>query len=284
MATLDDLVAQLERLRLDADRAYNAALTQLATVLRTDVPTMPISPGDHDPHAASTRELIDLTRRRFEESVRFQHALAIFLMQITGFVDTRDRTLGGSDLRAEILQARARVQELARAIDSARPRAASRQPQPAPAPNRGQVELATLEAQPDGSLASLESSGVLEHLDAAQLVRYLALAFQKLRPGAALTIDAINGASWHAFFGEFIKDTSRTQVLHPDTLRFLVEHAGFTEVAVHVAAANFADRLPRAAAQPEPQMQVIADIINAHADRLNDRLFAAPTFSVTGVR
>lgn len=286
MANLDDLVGQLERQRLEADRAYNDALTHFAKVLRTEVPAMPPAPIEPhtDAHAATTRELIELTRRRFEESVRFQHALAMFLMQITGIVETRDRALGGTSLRTEIVQMRARVQELGRDIERA-----AAPPKPAPAPaatkqvvDRGQAKIDALERLRDGSQDSFVSRGVVEHLDAAQLLRYLTLLHQKLRPGAELVIHAINGASWSAYFGEYIRDTARVNVLRPETLLHFVERAGFGNAAIKLA--DKPAELPRAAAQHDPAAQAIADIINAHADRLNSRLFAALTFTVTAVR
>lgn len=250
------------------------------------MPAVPAQLFEADAHAATTRELIDLTRRRFEESVRFQHTLAVFLMQVTGLVETRDRSLGGTHVRNEIVQMRARMQELERDIQRAEAPPAPPAPSPdAPRPGvrRGQQKIAALERERDGSLASFVSRDVVEHLDATELLRYLSLLFQKLQPGAQLVIHAINGASWAAFFGEFIRDTTRENILRPDTLQRCIEHAGFTGVTITFASAP-PERLPKAPEQPEPELQPITDIINAHADRLNSRLFGALTYTVTALR
>jgi len=250
------------------------------------MPPVPAELFDADAHVATTRELIDLTRRRFEESVRFQHTLAVFLMQITGLVETRDRALGGTSLRSEIVQMRARMQELERDLQRASEPPAPVAPNaaaPPPEVRRGQQKIAALERERDASLTSFVSRDVVEHLDPTELLRYLALLFQKLQPGAQVVIHAINGASWAGYFGEFIRDTTRENILRPDTLQRCVEQAGFTGVTIKFAAES-PERLPRASEQPAPELQQIADAINAHADQLNGRLFGALTYTLTALR
>ena len=47
---------------------------------------------------------------------------------------------------------------------------------------------------------------VVEHLAPPYLSRLLAVAFQKLRPGAPIVVETINPACWLAFFSSYIRD------------------------------------------------------------------------------
>lgn len=87
---LDDLAARLERERLEADRQYNDALTALDRAVPAD-------------GTDAQRE--------------FQTKLILFLQKITAFVESKDRAVGGSELRDEIVRARARTLELQRAVE-----------------------------------------------------------------------------------------------------------------------------------------------------------------------
>ena len=366
-ASIDDLAARLERERLDADRKYNDALTELDRALTKDMPTLPPLPTETGMHPAATRALIELTHRQYTEHIRFQNRLILFLQKITGLVDTRDRAIGGSDLRAEVSQLRAKSLELTRDLEGLRneprrsyePRS-SHEPQSSYEPGssyvgfedqfrgskddirtrladyvplfvgasnvidvgcgRGEMldlfrtngiaakgvdlnpamaaacqergldatagdAIAFLERQPDASLGGLIAIQVVEHLEPKTLVKFLSTAFMKLRPGAPLVLETINAACWMAFFETYIRDLTHARPLHPDTLKFLVQSSGFQNADVRFRApVREEDRLPRVAAQPDARMQELADVVNAHADRLNDRLFSSMDYAVVARR
>ncbi|MEW6272563.1 MAG: class I SAM-dependent methyltransferase [Thermodesulfobacteriota bacterium] len=91
---------------------------------------------------------------------------------------------------------------------------------------RGDV-LTALEEVPDGSLGGVVSFQVVEHLPLAKTVRLLAVARSKLRPGGCLIVETVNVQSLITFARAWSIDPSHRQPLHPLTLRFLVEQAGF---------------------------------------------------------
>jgi O-antigen chain-terminating methyltransferase len=376
--SLDDLAARLERERVDADRKYNDALTELDRVLTKDMPTLPPLPTESGLHPAATRALIELTNRQYSELIRFQNRLILFLQKITGLVDTKDRAAGAAELRGEVAQLRAKSLELARDIQSLRERAAAAPSPTAAAPagstqasapserprsiehsadyvgfedqfrgseaairarvsdyvplfagatnvvdvgcGRGELlalfneagidatgvdlnpsmvaackerglkavagdAVAFLEAQPDASLGGLIAIQVVEHLEPKLLTAFLSAAFAKLTPGAPIVLETINGACVLAFFETYIRDLTHARPLHPDTLRFLVQSAGFQNADVRFRApVREEDRLPRVAAQPDPRMQELANAINAHADRLNSFVFSSMDFAVVARR
>src|SRR5207247_4391322 len=80
------------------------------------------------------------------------------------------------------------------------------------------------------------------------LVRFLEAAHQKRRPGAPLVLETINPACWMAFFETYIRDPTHQRPLHPETLKYLVQAAGFTSVDIQYRVpVDEGDRLERAA-------------------------------------
>lgn len=372
---IDDLAARLERERLDADKKYNDALTELDRALTKDMPTMPALPTETGMHPAATRALIELTNRQYTELIRFQNRLILFLQKISGFVETKDRAIGGAELQNEVAAMRGKTLELARdvqALRERRDRERSSEPAHASEPARanessgsieqsaayvgfedqfrgsqddirarladyvplfagannvldvgcGRGELLSLfkdagisakgidlnpamvaacqergldaaagdaiqflEQQPDGSLGGLIAIQVVEHLEPTLLTRFLATAFLKLRPGAPLVLETINAACWMAFFETYLRDLTHARPLHPDTLKFLVQSAGFANADVRFRApVRDEDRLPRVGPQADARLQELADVINAHADQLNGRLFTSMDYAVVARR
>jgi SAM-dependent methyltransferase len=91
--------------------------------------------------------------------------------------------------------------------------------------------LAALEAVDDGSLGAVTALQLVEHLPPAVLLRLLALAAAKLRPGGLLLLETINPASPQALLNYF-SDLTHAQPLVPATLELLVHEAGFADVEV----------------------------------------------------
>ena len=118
-------------------------------------------------------------------------------------------------------------------------------------------------------------------------MRLLGLAYQKLRPGAPLVLETINPACWMAFFETYIRDFTHARPLHPDTLQYLVQASGFTGVNVEyrqpVTDADRLDRVPLSAMATEATA-AIAAAVNAHADKLNARLFSSMDYAVIARR
>ena len=147
--------------------------------------------------------------------------------------------------------------------------------------------LSFLEGRQDGSLGGLIAIQVVEHLEPAYLVRVLELAYQKLRPGAPLVLETINPACWMAFFECYIRDLTHARPLHPDTLRYLVQASGFTSVNIEYRQpVTDADRLDRVSvsATATEATAAIAAAVNAHADKLNARLFSSMDYAIVARR
>jgi 2-polyprenyl-3-methyl-5-hydroxy-6-metoxy-1,4-benzoquinol methylase len=155
--------------------------------------------------------------------------------------------------------------------------------------------LGFLASQQDGSIGGLVAIQVVEHMPAAYLTSFLEQAFHKMRPGAPLILETINPACWMAFFETYIRDLTHQHPLHPDTLRFLVQAAGFSHVDIQFRApVSVSDRLVRLEmpvlerstipADASAELHQLVAVLNDHADKLNQRLFSSMDYVVVARR
>ncbi len=70
----------------------------------------------------------------------------------------------------------------------------------------------------------------IEHLDLQQLIKLIELAYQKLTPGACLILETPNPMSLAIFTHSFYIDPSHNKPVHPLTIKYLLEKAGFHDI------------------------------------------------------
>jgi O-antigen chain-terminating methyltransferase len=87
-----------------------------------------------------------------------------------------------------------------------------------------------LESVPDGSLGGLFSAQVIEHLSAADQLRFVALAYQKTSPESPVIFETINIQSLFALSRNFFLDPTHVRPVHPELLKFAMESAKFRNV------------------------------------------------------
>jgi len=113
-----------------------------------------------------------------------------------------------------------------------------------------------------------------------------------LSPGSPILLETINVASWSAFFSSYLRDITHMRPLHPDTLRFLVDAAGFADTEVQlrapIPAAQQLGRTPevtRLTTAPGESGQGLAALYNSidrNVNLLNDLIFAPQDYAVVG--
>ena len=139
----------------------------------------------------------------------------------------------------------------------------------------------------DGALGGLFAAQVVEHLPPDYLLRFLELAFHKVRPGGRIVLETLNPACWVAFFESYIRDITHAWPLHPETLKYLVLASGFTRADIEYRSpVPPQDRLQTIAAPPGAD-RALADLVeafNANADKLNARIFTNLDYAVIGTR
>jgi SAM-dependent methyltransferase len=146
------------------------------------------------------------------------------------------------------------------------------------------VYLAALE---DRSLGGIFAAQVVEHLQPAHLLRFLELAFHKLRPGGRLVLETLNPACWVAFFESYIRDITHVWPLHPETLQYLVVASGFTRAEIEFRSPV----APRDRLQPiavpagiDPVLSEVVEGVNANIEQLNSRMFSFLDYAIVGTK
>jgi SAM-dependent methyltransferase len=91
------------------------------------------------------------------------------------------------------------------------------------------AHLAELEA---GAVDGIVGSHLVEHLPPAALVSLVSLAAEKLPEGGILVFETPNPESLVAGSVNFHRDLTHVRPIHPDTLSFLCESAGFSHVEI----------------------------------------------------
>jgi len=134
----------------------------------------------------------------------------------------------------------------------------------------------------DGSLGGVFSSQVIEHLPPPSLKRMIELSCAKLAPGSPLILETVNPTSVFALVQIYFLDLSHDKPIHPQALRFLMESAGFSEVAIKYGAPLGEDRLQELPAGDEAAET--AAVFNRNIDKLNKLLFAPPNYAAIGIK
>jgi SAM-dependent methyltransferase len=144
----------------------------------------------------------------------------------------------------------------------------------------------------DESLGGLIAVQVIEHLEPAYLTQLLGLAFDKVRPGGKIVLETINPACWVAFFESFIRDLTHVKPIHPETLQYLLQASGFSNVEIVYRApiapeGKLQKVTPRPAHFNETAADPLTEIVssfNSNVDRLNDRIFSFQDFAAIATR
>jgi SAM-dependent methyltransferase len=124
---------------LEAQRRFNAELVEH---INRNV-------AAHQESQRAIEALLAVVRREFDALVRFESLLIQYLQTITVYVDSKDRSGGGHELRDRVALAEQRVLALKREIDGAQARAARA------APASGPVEQTRSEpAEPAGAFSA----------------------------------------------------------------------------------------------------------------------------------
>ena len=101
-----------------------------------------------------------------------------------------------------------------------------------------------LESTPDESLGGIFSAQVIEHMTAGDQLRYVALAYQKTKPGSPVIFETINPECVYALLRNFFLDPTHVRPIHPETLQFAMECAKFRNVELRFSGAATYKQIP----------------------------------------
>jgi SAM-dependent methyltransferase len=138
---------------------------------------------------------------------------------------------------------------------------------------------------PDASLGGIIATQVVEHFTSDYLLRFLEVAYHKLRPDSTIILETLNVDSWSAFFGPYLRDITHERPIPPDTLRFLLEASGFQRLDVQFSSpADEEAKLKRVELTTAASDDVTALVktFNLNVDKINTLLFTFLDYAVTG--
>lgn len=127
----------------------------------------------------------------------------------------------------------------------------------------------------DNSLGGIIMTQVIEHMEPNYLIDIIELAYKKLKPGAYFIAETINPQSLIVFTEAYFMDLSHVRMIHPYTIKFLVEAKGFSDVTInHLSKVGDDLRLPEVNEFP-------AEFNNA-IHKLNDVVYGYREYAVIG--
>jgi len=136
----------------------------------------------------------------------------------------------------------------------------------------------------DKSLDSIFLDQVVEHLEPKYLIKLLELCYKKLKFGYYIVIETVNPLSLTSF-ANFYLDLSHKKPIHPETLKFLSESAGFREIEV-----KFFSPIPdeyqlkkvEISENTEENERKRIEVYNYNINKLNKTLFGHQDYAVIG--
>lgn len=141
------------------------------------------------------------------------------------------------------------------------------------------------EAEP-ATFDGVISLHVIEHLPVDSLDRLARLAWRALAPGGVVLLETPNPLSVVVAARNFWIDPTHRRPVHPESLKLLLELAGFEEVErLDLHPFTDTERLPEidVAELPEEQ-RVLADRINELRDQLDGVLYGAQDYAMVAVK
>jgi 2-polyprenyl-3-methyl-5-hydroxy-6-metoxy-1,4-benzoquinol methylase len=133
------------------------------------------------------------------------------------------------------------------------------------------------------SLGGVIAIQVIEHLPRPYLRRLLELIRTRVVPGGLVVFETINTASVVALTQNYLRDPTHVPPIHPESMRFIAELAGFETVEMKDRSPFPAEAalLPLSAdAVYTPGAKQLASNYNENIRRLNDLLFGSQDYSL----
>jgi SAM-dependent methyltransferase len=139
--------------------------------------------------------------------------------------------------------------------------------------------LAYLRGLPDAALGGVLCCQVIEHLTTHELIELLHLCRVKLREGGVAVLETVNPLNLIVSATQFYIDLTHVRPVHPLTLQFVAECAGFATTEVRYLSPIPEELRLRSIPGEDPASLVVNETIQ----RLNDLLFTYQDYAVVAV-
>ena len=130
------------------------------------------------------------------------------------------------------------------------------------------------------SLGGIVMIQVIEHLSPQQVIDFVALAAEKVRPGGKVVLETINPASLYTYARAFWVDPDHVRPVHPNFLEFLFREAEFGRLSIEYRSpVPETEALVRLAGD-DPQ----TNLLNENFQRVGALLFGSQDYAVIATR
>lgn len=142
--------------------------------------------------------------------------------------------------------------------------------------NVKKVEAITyLDELEDNSLDGIMLAQVIEHMEPKYLIQLVSLAYKKLKPDAYFIAETINPQSLIVFTEAYFMDLSHVRMIHPYTIKFLLESEGFKESSIEYLS-KVGDDLRI------PEINELPTEFNKAINKLNDVVYGYRDYAIIG--
>ena len=130
------------------------------------------------------------------------------------------------------------------------------------------------------SLGGIVMIQVIEHLSPQQVLDFVALAAEKVRPGGKVVLETINPASLYTYARAFWVDPDHVRPVHPNFLEFLFREAEFAKLSIEYRSPVSEAEALVPLAGDDPQ----TNLLNENFQRIGSLLFGAQDYAIIATR
>ena len=130
-------------------------------------------------------------------------------------------------------------------------------------------------------LGGVFASQLIEHLDTDKMIAFCRLVYQKLDEGAYFILETPNPSSLAIFTHAFYIDPSHNKPVHPLTVKYILERAGFRKIDVIYTPGS---RLPMSMPELEGEGIHNLEAFNEGIRKLNDVLYGSQDYAVIAMK
>ena len=143
-----------------------------------------------------------------------------------------------------------------------------------------------LEGLEDNALSGVFTAQLVEHLSSQQIDTLVKLISKKVKPGGVVILETINPTSVVALSNNFYRDPTHQSPVHPETLKFLMDMAGFESEIKFVSEVSSEAKLQPIEKQEflPPRWNDAISKVNQNIERLNSILFGHQDFAIVAKR
>lgn len=129
-----------------------------------------------------------------------------------------------------------------------------------------------LESCEDDSIGGIFAAQVIEHISNVELIKLLNLAYKKLKKNSCIILETLNPKCLMIYAESFYMDPSHSKPVHPDTLQFMAEEAGYQKAEIiYMTPSDELVKIPYLKGNPE---------INDSVDRLNKIIYGEREYAL----